>query len=60
VIDLAAGYIARGRHLLPQQGRRSPWQVHQNYLRELLLFRLDPRHRALRFLPALQPVSHPV
>jgi hypothetical protein len=34
--------------------------VHQNYLRELVLFRLDPRHRALRFLPALQPVAHPV
>ncbi|WP_375389813.1 flavin-containing monooxygenase [uncultured Amnibacterium sp.] len=49
VIDLAAGYIQRGMHLLPRQSRRSPWRVHQNYLRDLLLFRLDHRGRALRF-----------
>ncbi|MGN6444368.1 flavin-containing monooxygenase [Amnibacterium sp.] len=49
VIDLAAGYIRRGLHLLPRQGHRSPWKVHQNYLRDLALFRFDPRRRALRF-----------
>jgi monooxygenase len=52
VIDLAAGYIRRGMHLLPRQGRRSPYRVHQNYLRDLLLFRFDPRRRSLRFEPA--------
>ncbi len=52
VIDLAAGYISRGMHLLPRQGHRSPWKVHQNYLRDLVLFRFDPRRRALRFQPA--------
>jgi monooxygenase len=52
VIDLAAGYIRRGLAQLPRQGSRSPWRVHQNYLRELVLFRLDPRRRALRFEPA--------
>jgi cation diffusion facilitator CzcD-associated flavoprotein CzcO len=49
VIDLAAGYIRRGMHLLPRQSRRSPWRVHQNYLRDLVLFRFDPRRKALRF-----------
>ena len=49
VIDLAAGYIRRGLAQLPRQGRRAPWRVHQNYLRELVLFRLDRRQRALRF-----------
>lgn len=52
VIDLAAGYIRRGLHLLPRHARKSPWRVHQNYLRDLLQFRFDPRHRALRFEPA--------
>ncbi len=52
VIDLAAGYIRRGLHLMPRQGRRSPWTVHQNYLLDLLLFRVDPRRRDLRFQPA--------
>ena len=52
VIDLAAGYIRRGMHLLPRQSTHSPWRVHQNYLRDLVLFRFDPRHRALHFQPA--------
>lgn len=52
VIDLAAGYIQRGLHQLPRQSRRSPWRVHQNYLRDLALFRFDPRRRALHFQPA--------
>jgi monooxygenase len=52
VIDLAAGYIQRGLHQLPRQSRRSPWRVHQNYLRDLVLFRFDPRRRALHFQPA--------
>jgi monooxygenase len=36
-------------HLLPRQGHRSPYRVHQNYLRDLLLFRLEPPRRSLRF-----------
>ncbi|GAA4739677.1 NAD(P)/FAD-dependent oxidoreductase [Amnibacterium soli] len=52
VIDLAAGYIQRGLAQLPRQGHRSPWRVHQNYVRDLLLFRFDARHKALRFVPA--------
>jgi monooxygenase len=52
VIDLAAGYIRRGTHLMPRQGRRAPWTVHQNYLRDLLLLRLPSRRDALRYLPA--------
>jgi monooxygenase len=52
VIDLAAGYIRRGMHLMPRQGRRAPWTVHQNYLRDVLLFRLPSRRNALRYLPA--------
>jgi cation diffusion facilitator CzcD-associated flavoprotein CzcO len=59
VLDLAAGYIRRGTHLLPRQGSRSPWRVHQNYLRDLVLFRLDPVRRALRFERAGVPVPEP-
>ncbi|MFD1720663.1 flavin-containing monooxygenase [Amnibacterium endophyticum] len=52
VIDLAAGYIRRGLHLMPRQGRHDPWRVHQNYLHDLLLFRGAAGRRALRFSPA--------
>ena len=39
LIDLTSGYVARGVHLLPRQGRRSPWRMHQNYPRDVWLMR---------------------
>jgi len=39
-LDLTSGYVRRASHLLPKQGRRRPWRVHQNYLRDLLAIRL--------------------
>ncbi len=30
-VPLKAGYIERGRHLLPKQGDRAPWKLKQNY-----------------------------
>ncbi|QOY92656.1 NAD(P)/FAD-dependent oxidoreductase [Massilia sp. UMI-21] len=38
-LDFNSGYVERARHLLPKQGARKPWQVHQNYLRDLLTIR---------------------
>jgi monooxygenase len=40
LIDLRSGYVARGVHLMPKQGARTPWRLHQDYLRDLVLFRL--------------------
>ena len=40
LIDLRSGYVARGLHLMPKQGARAPWRLHQDYLRDLVLFRL--------------------
>ncbi|MBD8661453.1 NAD(P)/FAD-dependent oxidoreductase [Frigoribacterium sp. CFBP 8754] len=40
LIDLRSGYVARGVHLMPRQGERTPWRLHQDYLRDLVLFRL--------------------
>ena len=30
-VPLNAGYIERGKHLLPKQGDRAPWKLKQNY-----------------------------
>jgi cyclohexanone monooxygenase len=38
-LDFNSGYVERARHLLPKQGTRKPWQVYQNYLRDLLTIR---------------------
>ncbi len=37
---LSSGYVRRSPKLLPRQGSREPWRIHQNYPMELILFRL--------------------
>jgi cyclohexanone monooxygenase len=39
LLDFSSGYVQRALGVLPRQGTRSPWRVHQNYLRDLLLIR---------------------
>ena len=34
ILGLQSGYIQRAAHLLPKQGSKFPWQVHQSYLRD--------------------------
>ena len=41
-LDLAAGYVQRSIAQLPKQGRRTPWRLHQNYLRDVRLMRRGP------------------
>ncbi|MGY1835716.1 flavin-containing monooxygenase [Blastococcus sp. SYSU DS0510] len=41
-LDLTAGYVQRGLSGLPQQGRRAPWRLHQNYLRDVAMMRRGP------------------
>ena len=35
-LDLSSGYVQRSLHLFPQQGSKPPWQLHQNYVRDLV------------------------
>jgi monooxygenase len=39
LIDLDSGYVRRSLDQLPKQGSRAPWELHQNYLRDIRLFR---------------------
>jgi monooxygenase len=39
LIDLESGYVKRSLDQLPKQGSRTPWQLHQNYVRDVKLFR---------------------
>ena len=41
-LDFTSGYVQRGLAELPRQGRRAPWRLHQNYLRDLLMMRVGP------------------
>ncbi len=38
-LGFTSGYVQRARDILPKQGSRRPWQVYQNYLRDLLTIR---------------------
>ena len=39
VLNFTSGYVQRALPNLPKQGTRSPWRVHQNYLKDLVAFR---------------------
>jgi len=41
-LDLASGYVQRSLAALPKQGSRTPWRLHQNYLRDVRLMRRGP------------------
>ena len=42
VIDFNSGYVLRALHTLPRQGLKTPWRLHQNYVKDLSLMRYAP------------------
>ena len=39
LIDLDAGYVRRSLDIMPRQGIRQPWTLHQSYRRDVRMFR---------------------
>jgi hypothetical protein len=39
VLDFTSGYVRRALHTLPRQGSKTPWRLHQNYVKDLSLLR---------------------
>lgn len=39
LIDFSSGYVQRAIDQLPKQGARTPWRLHQNYVRDLFLLK---------------------
>jgi monooxygenase len=55
-LDLRSGYVLRSLDALPKQGERTPWRLHQNYARDIMLLRRGPiEDEAIAFSRA--PVS---
>ena len=49
-LDFQAGYVLRAIDRFPKQGRRAPWRLYQNYLRDLVLMRYGRvRDEGMRF-----------
>jgi monooxygenase len=38
LIDFSSGYVRRADGVLPKQGQKTPWRVHQNYVKDLAAF----------------------
>jgi monooxygenase len=38
-LNLNSGYIQRANRILPRQGIKAPWKLHQNYARDLMMLR---------------------
>ncbi len=39
MLDLKSGYVTRSVDSLPKQGPRTPWRLHQNYIRDIWMLR---------------------
>jgi cation diffusion facilitator CzcD-associated flavoprotein CzcO len=58
IIDLKSGYVQRAAAQLPKQGGRLPYRLHQNYFRDISMFRRSPiADPALRFDVARAPAA---
>ena len=42
LVDFSSGYFQRSMDKLPRQGSRRPWQVYQNYVRDIIALQLAP------------------
>ena len=38
-LPLSSGYMRRAKDILPKQGSKRPWKLHQNYVRDMLALR---------------------
>ncbi len=39
ILDFTSGYVRRALHTLPRQGSKTPWRLHQNYVKDLSMMR---------------------
>ncbi len=62
IMGLKAGYVLRALDQLPKQLARTPWHMHQNYLRDMQLLRRGPIDDAVEFRDGIRPAAstHPV
>ncbi|HEV7890586.1 MAG TPA: NAD(P)/FAD-dependent oxidoreductase [Pyrinomonadaceae bacterium] len=53
IINFTSGYVRRALDTLPRQGSKTPWRLHQNYVRDLSMLRYGRvEDGAMEFEPA--------
>jgi cation diffusion facilitator CzcD-associated flavoprotein CzcO len=59
-IDFSSGYIQRALPVMPKQGSKRPWKLHQNYALDMLEFRFSAvEDGTMEFARAQKPVHPP-
>jgi hypothetical protein len=53
LMDLKSGYVLRAIDSLPKQGGRTPWRLHQNYIRDIRMLRHGPVDDEMDFKAAI-------
>jgi len=49
LLGLTSGYVQRAAALMPKQGNRAPWLLRQNFVLDLLTFKLGDLTESIRF-----------
>ncbi len=49
VIDFNSGYVLRALYMLPHQGSKMPWRLHQNYMKDLSMMRYGRLDDSMEF-----------
>jgi len=49
VIDFNSGYVLRALPMLPSQGSKMPWRLHQNYMKDLRMMRYGRLDDSMEF-----------
>jgi cation diffusion facilitator CzcD-associated flavoprotein CzcO len=57
-LPLTSGYFQRSAHLLPKQATRAPWQMHQNYARDMAALRFGRLHDGAMEFSRLPHTAH--
>jgi len=59
VIDFNSGYVLRALDTLPRQGTKTPWRLHQNYMKDLSMMRygrVDDGTMEFKSVPLYNPL----
>ncbi len=59
-LDLTSGYVQRAMEEFPKQGSKTPWKLHQNYARDMMMLRFGKlEDEALTFTKKPQAAQKP-
>ena len=58
VLDFTSGYVLRALHTLPKQGSKTPWRVHQNYVKDVAMLRFGRLDDAMEFAKSPTKADH--